>query len=53
MIIRPLDLDLVQAFLHVAELSSFTRAAEAMGTTQAAVSLKLRKLEARLGRTLL
>lgn len=53
MIIRPLDLDLVHAFLHVAELSSFTRAAEAMGTTQAAVSLKLRKLEARLGRTLL
>jgi DNA-binding transcriptional LysR family regulator len=53
MITRPLDLDLVLAFLHVAELSSFTRAAEATGTTQAAVSLKLRKLEARLGRTLL
>lgn len=53
MMSRPLDLDLVQAFLHVAELSSFTRAAEAMGTTQAAVSLKLRKLETRLGRTLL
>ena len=50
---RPLDLELVQAFVHVAELSSFTRAAEAMGTTQSAVSLKVRKLEQRLSRTLL
>jgi len=50
---RPLDLDLVQAFVHVAELSSFTRAAEALGGTQAGVSLKLRKLEERLGRVLL
>ncbi|MDQ0304179.1 LysR family transcriptional regulator [Ancylobacter polymorphus] len=50
---RPLDLELVRAFVHVAELSSFTRAAEALGGTQAGVSLKLRKLEARLGRTLL
>ena len=53
MIERPLDLDWVQTFVHVAELSSFTRAAEAMGTTQAAVSLKVRKLEERLGRVLL
>lgn len=50
---RPLDLELVRAFVHVAELSSFTRAAEALGGTQAGVSLKLRKLEERLGRTLL
>lgn len=50
---RPLDLELVRAFVHVAELSSFTRAAEALGGTQAGVSLKLRKLEDRLGRTLL
>lgn len=50
---RPLDLDLVRAFVHVAELSSFTRAAEALGSTQAGVSLKLRRLEQRLGRTLL
>ncbi len=53
MMTRPLDLELVQAFVHVAELSSFTRAAEAMGMTQSAVSLKVRKLEHRLGRTLL
>jgi len=53
MMTRPLDLELVQAFVHVAELSSFTRTAEAMGTTQSAVSLKVRKLEERLGRVLL
>lgn len=46
---RPLDLDAVQAFVRVAELGSFTRAAEAMGTTQAAVSLRLQRLERRLG----
>jgi len=49
MIERPLDLDAVQAFVRVAELGSFTRAAEAMQTTQGAVSLKLKRLEARLG----
>jgi DNA-binding transcriptional LysR family regulator len=46
---RPLDLDAVQAFVRIAELGSFTRAAEAMRTTQAAVSLKLKRLEERLG----
>jgi len=45
----PLDLDAVQAFVRIAELGSFTRAAEAMRTTQAAVSLKLKRLEERLG----
>jgi DNA-binding transcriptional LysR family regulator len=49
MIERPLDLDAVQAFIHIVELGSFTRAAEAMRTTQAAVSLKLQRLEERLG----
>jgi DNA-binding transcriptional LysR family regulator len=49
MIERPLDLDAVQAFIRIAELGSFTRAAEAMRTTQAAVSLKLKRLEAKLG----
>jgi DNA-binding transcriptional LysR family regulator len=46
---HPLDLDAVQAFVRIAELGSFTRAAEAMRTTQAAVSLKLKRLEQRLG----
>lgn len=45
----PLDLDAVQAFIHITELGSFTRAAEAMQTTQAAISLKLKRLEDRLG----
>jgi DNA-binding transcriptional LysR family regulator len=49
MIERALDLDAVQAFIHIAELGSFTRAAEAMRTTQAGVSLKLKRLEKRLG----
>lgn len=46
---RPLDLDAVQAFVRIAELGSFTRAAEAGRTTQSAVSLKLKRLEDRLG----
>lgn len=46
---RPLDLDAVRAFVRIAELRSFTRAAEAMRTTQSAVSLKLKRLESRLG----
>lgn len=49
MIQRPLDLDAVQAFVRIADLGSFTRAAEAMQTTQAAISLKLKRLEERLG----
>ncbi|HZH10385.1 MAG TPA: LysR substrate-binding domain-containing protein [Microvirga sp.] len=48
MIKHPLDLDAVQTFIRIADLGSFTRAAEAMQTTQAAVSLKLRRLEERL-----
>lgn len=46
---RPLDLDAVSAFVRIVELGSFTRAAEAMRTTQSAVSLKLKRLEDRLG----
>ncbi len=47
-----LDITTVQAFLLVADLRSFTRAAEALGTTQAAVSLKLQRLETLLGKRL-
>ncbi len=46
---RSLDLNAVQAFVRIVELGSFTRAAEAMRTTQAAVSLKLKRLEERFG----
>lgn len=48
-----LDLDTVATFVLVAELCSFTRAAEASGATQSAVSLKLKRLEERLGCRLL
>jgi len=47
-----LDIATVQAFLLVADLRSFTRTAEALGTTQAAVSLKLQRLETVLGKRL-
>jgi DNA-binding transcriptional LysR family regulator len=47
-----LDISTVQAFLLVADLQSFTRAAEALGTTQASVSLKLQRLETLLGKRL-
>lgn len=45
---RPLDLDALGAFVLIADLGSFTRAAEALQTTQAAISLKLKRLEERL-----
>ena len=47
-----LDIDTVQAFLLVAELQGFTRAAEALGTTQASVSMKLQRLESVVGKRL-
>ena len=46
---RPLDLDTVKAFIRIAELGSFTLAADSLRMTQAAVSLKLKRLEDRLG----
>jgi DNA-binding transcriptional LysR family regulator len=47
-----LDIATIKAFLLVADLQSFTRAAEALGTTQAAVSLKLQRLETLLAKRL-
>jgi DNA-binding transcriptional LysR family regulator len=47
-----IDLDAVQTFALIASLANFTRVAEASGTTQSAVSLKLRRLEEFLGRRL-
>lgn len=47
-----LDIATIKAFLLVADLQSFTRAAESLGTTQAAVSLKLQRLETLLGKRL-
>jgi DNA-binding transcriptional LysR family regulator len=50
---RALDIDAVRAFALVAELQSFTRAAQVSGTTQSAVSLKLKRLEHRLSERLI
>jgi len=50
---KTLDVEAVQAFVFAADLKSFTRAAEAMDTTQSAVSLKIKRLEDGLGRRLL
>ncbi|MCJ2094310.1 LysR family transcriptional regulator, partial [Methylobacterium sp. J-072] len=48
-----LDVDAVRTFVTVADHRSFTRAAEALGVTQGAVSVKLRRLEDRLGQRLI
>lgn len=50
---KALDLDAVKAFVFIADLQSFTRAAQTLATTQSALSLKLRRLEEQLGRRLL
>lgn len=50
---KALDIEAVQAFVLVADFRSFTRAAEALDTTQSAVSLKIKRLEDGLGRRLL
>ena len=44
-----LDVDSVRAFLAIAEHQSFTKAARILATTQGALSVKLRRLEDRLG----
>ena len=48
-----LDMDLLRAFARVAETGSFTRAGQQLGASQSAVSVKIRKLEDRLGDALL
>ncbi|RDL48634.1 Hydrogen peroxide-inducible genes activator [Ensifer sp. M14] len=48
-----LDVDAVQAFVAIADFQSFTRAAEFLGSTQGAISVKLKRLEDRLGVRLL
>lgn len=48
-----LDIDALRALVLVADYRSFTRAAEALEATQAAISLRLKRLETRLGRRLL
>lgn len=48
-----LDVESVQAFVAIADFQSFTRAAEALGTTQGAISVKLKRLEDRIGQRLI
>jgi DNA-binding transcriptional LysR family regulator len=48
-----LEVDAVRAFVMIADHQSFTRAAEALGSTQAAISVKLKRLEDRLGKRLI
>jgi DNA-binding transcriptional LysR family regulator len=48
-----LDIEAVQAFILVADFQSFTRAAQALDTSQAAISMKLKRLEDRLGEKLI
>ncbi|NTS30130.1 LysR family transcriptional regulator [Phyllobacterium sp. BT25] len=48
-----LEVDAVRAFVTIADFQSFTRAAEVLGTTQGAISVKLKRLEDRLGQKLL
>lgn len=48
-----IDPDLLRSFVLIAEGGSFTRAAQAVGRTQSAVSMQMRKLEETLGQPLL
>ena len=48
-----LDVDLLRTFVHVADMRSFTAAGSVLGATQSAVSVRLKKLEDRLGQRLL
>jgi DNA-binding transcriptional LysR family regulator len=48
-----LDLDWLRAFVTVADARNFTTAGEAVGATQSAVSIRIRKLEERLGQRLM
>ncbi|MCJ2049948.1 LysR family transcriptional regulator [Methylobacterium sp. J-070] len=44
-----LDIEGVRAFVRVVDLASFTRAADSLATSQAAISLRVKRLEDRLG----
>jgi DNA-binding transcriptional LysR family regulator len=47
-----LDIDQLRTFLAIAELGSFTKAAEAVNKTQSAVSMQMKRLEDRLERAI-
>jgi DNA-binding transcriptional LysR family regulator len=47
-----LDADQLKTFVAIADCGSFTRAAEAVHKTQSAVSMQMKKLEERLGKSI-
>jgi DNA-binding transcriptional LysR family regulator len=49
----PLDLDQLQSFCAIADCGSFTEAARRVNKTQSAVSMQIKRLEERLGHSLL
>ncbi|MDP2781161.1 LysR family transcriptional regulator [Devosia sp.] len=49
----PLDLDQLQSFCAIADCGSFTEAARRVNKTQSAVSMQIKRLEDRLGQSLL
>jgi DNA-binding transcriptional LysR family regulator len=49
----PLDLDQLKSFCAIADCGSFTEAARRVNKTQSAVSMQIKRLEERLGHTLL
>lgn len=53
MLTLDLDIDLLRAFVAVADEGGFTAAANRLGRTQAAVSLKIKRLEAAIGKRVL
>ena len=48
----PLDLDQLQTFVTICDTGSFTRAADEVHRTQSAVSMQMRRLEERIGKSL-
>jgi DNA-binding transcriptional LysR family regulator len=50
---KTLDMDLLRSFAMIADLGSFTRAAERLHRTQSTISLHVKRLEEQLGQTLL
>ena len=51
--VAPLDLDQLQTFCAIADCGSFTEAARRLNKTQSAVSMQIKRLEERLGQSLL
>jgi DNA-binding transcriptional LysR family regulator len=48
----PLDLDQLHTFITIADTGSFTKAADEVHRTQSAVSMQMRRLEDRIGKSL-